>query len=89
MHDVSMLYTFILWGVILGILTVWVTIRGWRMGGPSQSVGSVFDKVCDSIQQLKRRWLLRDAPMKRLFGRISPLQVLVLACLLVYLLIFS
>ena len=47
MHDVSMLYTFILWGVILGILAVWVTIRGWRMGGPSQSVGSAFDKICD------------------------------------------
>ena len=89
MHDVSMLYTFILWGVILGILLVWVAIRGWRMGGPSQSVGSAFDKFCDRVQRLKRRRLLRDSPMKLLFGRISRLQVLILACLMAYLLIFS
>lgn len=89
MHDVSMLYTFILWGVLLGIAVVWVTIRGWRMGGPALSVGSYFDRLCDRINHLKRRWLLPDAPVKWLFGRVSRLQVLIFGCLLAFLLIFS
>lgn len=89
MHDVSLLYTFILWGVILGILIAWVTIRGWWMGGPAQSVGSAVEKLRDSTQYLKRRFLLQDTPMRWLFGMISRLQVLILACLLAYLLIFS
>jgi hypothetical protein len=89
MHTVSMTYTFILWGVILGILLVWVTIRGWRMGGPAQKVGSSIDSLCDAVARMKRRWLLPDAPMQWLFGRISRLQVVIVACLTGYLLIFS
>lgn len=89
MHDVSMLYTFILWGVILGILFVWVAVRGWRMGGPGQSAGSMFDVFCDRLLQLRRRFLLKDAPMRWLVGRVSRIQVVTLACLLVYLLTFS
>jgi hypothetical protein len=89
MHETSMRYTFILWGVILGILVVWVTVRGWRMGGPSQSVGSRFDQACDAIGRLRRRWLLADMPKWSLFGRVSRLQVLVVAVLVAYLLIFS
>ena len=89
MHTVSMTYTFIFWGVLLGILVAWVTIRGWRMGGPTQSVGSSFDKLCDAMSRARRRWLLSDAPMAWLFGRVSRLQVVVLACLLGYLLVFS
>lgn len=89
MHDLSMKYSFILWGVLLGIAVVWVTLRGWRMGGPLQRVGGVIDKVCDSLERAKRRWLLKDAPLPYFFGRTTRLQVSILAIMLGYLLIFS
>lgn len=31
MHDVSMLYTFIMWGVLLEKAVFWITPRGWRI----------------------------------------------------------
>ncbi len=89
MHATSMTYTFILWGVLLGIVVAWVTIRGWRMGGPIQSVGSSFDSLCDAMSRAKRQYLLFDTPITWLFGRVSRLQVMVLACFSGYLLIFS
>ena len=89
MHDVSMLYTFILWGVLLGILAVWLILRGWRMGGRTQRVGGLIDWACDGVQRAKRRWLLVDAPLKWMFGRVTRLQVAVLAALSIYLIIFS
>lgn len=89
MHETSMTYMFVLWGVLLGIAVVFVTIRGWKMGGPSMNVGSWFDGVCDAAERLRRRWLLVDAPMRRVFARVSRLQVVVLGILVVYLLIFS
>ncbi|KAF2717813.1 putative FRE ferric reductase-like transmembrane component [Polychaeton citri CBS 116435] len=90
MHDTSMLYSFILWGVILGILVLWPVIRGWRMGGPAQRVGGPLDALIDHIGTFTRRWLLPDAKMFRwIFGRVTRLQVTVLAVILAYLLIFS
>nr|OQO31085.1 hypothetical protein B0A51_01652 [Rachicladosporium sp. CCFEE 5018] len=89
MHDVSMVYTFIMWGVILGMLTLWLTIRGWRMGGPAQRVGGMIDWVCNNVQAGKRRLLLADAPLRSWFGRVPRLQAALLACLSGYLLIFS
>ncbi|KAK6421430.1 hypothetical protein LTR95_016803 [Oleoguttula sp. CCFEE 5521] len=84
-----MLYTFIIWGVILGILTLWLTIRGWRMGGPAQRVGGMIDWACNTVQAGMRRWLLADAPLRSLFGRVPTLQVVLLTCLSGYLLVFS
>lgn len=89
MHDVSMTYTFVLWGVLLGILFAWVVLRGWRMGGPAQSMGTVVDKACEGINKVKRKYLLQDAPMKSVFGRVTRVQLLVLAVLCGYLTIFS
>lgn len=89
MHKTSMTYTFILWVALLAVVIAWVTIRGWRMGGPTMSVGSSFDTLCGSFERVKREWLLPDAPMRWLFGRVSRLQVAVLACFLAYLLVFS
>lgn len=89
MHDISMLYSFIMWGVLLGIAVVWVTLRGWRMGGPEHGLDTWFDKMCDGINTAKRRWLMRDTPWKWLFGRTSRLQVLILVIMCVYLTIFS
>lgn len=89
MHSVSMLYTFIMWGVLLGIAAVWLIYRGWRMGGPSQSMGTWMDKLADRIGHLKRRYLIQDTPLKWAFGRTSRLQVAILAVLSAYLTIFS
>ena len=89
MHDLSMKYSFIMWGVLLGIAAVWVIIRGWRMGGPAQRVGGVIDTICNSLERAKRRWLLKDAPLRYFFGRTTRLQVAILAIMLGYLLIFS
>lgn len=89
MHDVSMTYSFIMWGVLLGIAVVWVALRGWRMGGPSQKVGGVIDGLCDRLGRLRRRWLLKDTPLRLLFGRTTRLQVAILAIMSGYLLIFS
>lgn len=89
MHKVSMLYTFIMWGVLLGIAAVWLIYRGWRMGGPSQSMDSWVDRLGDRVGHLKRRYLIQDSPIKRIFGRVSRLQVAILAILSVYLTIFS
>lgn len=89
MHDLSMKYSFIMWGVLLGIALVWVTIRGWRMGGPAQRVGGIIDKSCDGLARLRRRWLLKDSPFRALFGRTTRLQVAILAIISGYLLIFS
>jgi ferric-chelate reductase len=89
MHDVSMKYSFILWGVLLGIMVVWVMLRGWRMGGPAQRIGGVIDQMCDAGSRAKRRWLLQDNPFTSVFGRTTRLQVAILAIILGYLLIFS
>ncbi|GAB7365717.1 hypothetical protein MBLNU230_g7055t1 [Neophaeotheca triangularis] len=89
MHDVSMLYTFIMWGVILGILVMWVVLRGWRMGGVQQRMGGVIDSTCDAVNRAMRRWLLPDAPLKSVFGIVTRLQVVTLAVMLAYLLVFS
>ena len=79
-HDMSMLYNLFLWSVLSGMGLVWISVRGWRMGGPAQSVGSIFDKLCDQLNRFKRR-SIKDAPLRWLFGRVSRLQVLILACL--------
>ncbi|KAK3670897.1 hypothetical protein LTR78_009175 [Recurvomyces mirabilis] len=87
MHDVSMLYTFILWGVLLGIAVMVVWTRGWRMGGSRN--GGLVGGVCEKLARWRQRWLLQDPPARWLFGRTSRLQVLILVILLAYLLIFS
>lgn len=89
MHKVSMLYTFIMWGVLLGVAAVWLIIRGWRMGGSSQSMGTWFDKVADRLGHMKRRYLIQDTPLKWAFGRTSRLQVAIVTVLSAYLTIFS
>ncbi|OQN99658.1 hypothetical protein B0A48_14800 [Cryoendolithus antarcticus] len=78
-----------MWGVILGILTLWLTIRGWRMGGPAQRVGGMIDGVCNNVQAGKRRLLLVDAPLRSWFGRLPRLQIALLGCLSGYLLVLS
>jgi hypothetical protein len=88
-HDISMKYSFILWGVLLGIALAWVTLRGWRMGGPALRVGGIIDKICDSANHAKRRWLLKDAPLTYFFGHTTRLQVSILVIITGYLVVFT
>lgn len=88
MHETSMLYTFILWAVIGGVLLIWAALRFRRMGVASQGRGGFIDDLCSQTEALKRS-LLPDAPMRWLFGRVSRLQVVVLLVMLAYLLVFS
>ncbi|PHH88922.1 hypothetical protein CDD83_6884 [Cordyceps sp. RAO-2017] len=90
-HDLGMLYVGILWATILGILLLWVCLRhagrpaGLVAGTPSRSG---LDRARSALAALRRRHLLPDAS-RRLFGRTTRLQVLVLAILAGYLLVWS
>lgn len=89
MHETSMLYTFILWGVILSILLLWSLFRIWRAGPPSHGPSSLISLVQDKATRIKTRYLLPDAPMRSLFGRVSRLQLAILTAISIYLTIFS
>jgi hypothetical protein len=97
MHDTSMLYTFILWAVIGGLLMIAIVLRMLSPASPIARQGA--EKECStSSSSYYRAWRANQASMKRhllpesfvsLFGNVTRLQLLVLAILLCYLLIFS
>lgn len=99
MHDVSMLYTFIFWAVVGGILAIWLAVRllaplpGSSMttdgeaGQKKQKPGIVY-RSYRALAASRRRWLLPEA-IYSIFGHSSRLQVLILAVLSSYFLIFS
>lgn len=94
MHDVSMLYTFILWAVIGFLLLAAIAIRILKPVQPWSSsaivnrnereIGSFYYRSWRSIQAILKRRLLPES-----FGSITRLQMTVLVILLSYLLIFS
>lgn len=100
MHDVSMLYTFIMWAVIGGILAFAIFLRLIRPSSrrqPNLSNGleeqsrkgeSSFYRAWRGIQASMRKWLLPES-LTGIFGRVTRLQLLVLAILSGYLLIFT
>lgn len=98
-HDLSMLYSGILWCILAGILFIWLVGRKlW----PSKKADELFEgdneKALGASSQpsrLKRTFatafrsfLLPDSA-RAIFGRTTRLQVLILAALSAYLLIFS
>ncbi|KAK0267844.1 hypothetical protein LTR35_016018 [Friedmanniomyces endolithicus] len=92
MHETSMRYTFILWAVLLGIAAAWLFIRGWRMDEHEKRSSGPFESAWRHLALAKRRWLSTDftsKPLQHLFGHVSRLQILILAILLAYLLLFS
>jgi hypothetical protein len=89
MHDVSMLYTFILWGVLLGLMATFVIVRSWRIGEASRRTYGLLDQAWRKLSSWRRRWLLVHIPAWTGFGHVSRLQVLIFMILLAYLLIFS
>ena len=91
-HDNGMMYTGIIWATIGGILFLWAILR---QSSYSRFPGSVQTPQLSGIRKIRisaaavvRKHLLPDAP-RWIFGRTSRLQVLVLAALAGYLLIFS
>ncbi|KAK0365990.1 hypothetical protein LTR91_023600 [Friedmanniomyces endolithicus] len=92
MHETSMRYTFILWAALLGIAVVWLFIRGWRIDEHEKRSSGPFESAWRHLALAKRRWLSTDItskPLQHLFGHVSRLQILILAILLAYLLLFS
>ncbi|KAI1746099.1 ferric reductase like transmembrane component-domain-containing protein [Xylaria scruposa] len=95
-HDLSMLYSGILWATILAIVFVWTI--GRRLWTPSRADGpmpgsiraseSSVTRLVRSLSAYVRSSLLPDAA-RPLFGRTTRFQVLLLAVLAGYLLIWS
>ncbi|KAK2039926.1 ferric reductase like transmembrane component [Colletotrichum somersetense] len=99
-HDLGMLYSGILWIIICGILLVWAV---GRRALPSRSEEDVLraalledsprsksflNRLRQAISSGMNRYLLPDF-IRPIFGRTTRLQVLILAVLSGYLLIFS
>jgi hypothetical protein len=104
MHDLSMLYTFILWAVIGGLLSIWVVVRVFRprQGSKGNVDGALRDveglasgdnrstalRIWRAMVATTSHYLLPES-FTDLFGHVSRVQLVVLAGLLAYLLIFS
>jgi ferric-chelate reductase len=91
-HDRGMLYTGIIWSTLGGILLIWAILTHFNEPtiSPSLTVPRLagLRKLRVSLAVFSRRYLLPDAA-RMIFGRTTRLQVLVLAALAGYLLIFS
>ncbi|KAK2751924.1 hypothetical protein FQN55_008666 [Onygenales sp. PD_40] len=98
MHDVSMLYTFIMWAVIGGTVLLIFT---FRLANPrrystakgeleSQRAGKKgsISRAWGAVSATARCWLLPES-LVSFFGHVTRLQVVILAVILAYLLIFS
>lgn len=100
MHDVSMLYTFIMWAVIGALLALFIFLRIIKPQSrrqPRLSIGaaeqaesgeSSFYRAWRGIQATLRRALLPES-LVGWFGRVTRLQLLILAIISGYLLIFT
>ena len=97
-HDLGMLYTFILWAAIGGMLFIWGIGRHFiplRKSRESRSNGESADRpqgrlyrLCRTVSSTVRSYLLPDAS-RPVFGRVTRLQVLILQVLTTYLIIFT
>lgn len=103
-HDLSILYTFILWAVIGNVLALWVAVRNLRPREKSTSLrkGTLRDAKASKSKtgqsSILRVWRTMVASINHcllpegftgVFGHVSRVQLVVLAGLLTYLLIFS
>ncbi|KAI1419126.1 ferric reductase like transmembrane component-domain-containing protein [Xylaria sp. FL1777] len=95
-HDLSILYSGILWSIILGIVFLWTI--GRKLWAPSRADDLVSGSISSrksSVARFSRassayvRGLLLRDPARPIFGRTTGLQVLILAVLAGYLLIVS
>jgi hypothetical protein len=99
MHDISMTYTFILWVVIGVILVIYSAVRFLKPttrlnnktagleGQRTTGVSSAYHRAWGAVQASMRRRLLPES--FSFFGNVTRLQLLILAILSGYLVIFS
>ncbi|RAL15794.1 ferric reductase family protein [Aspergillus homomorphus CBS 101889] len=94
-HDVSMLYSFILWAVIVGILFLWALggrliriDRATTVPSPKTTHQSAAYRLSRTIQAAIRRHLLPEA-WPWVFGHTTRLQVLIFLILSGHLLVFT
>ncbi|PVH90408.1 hypothetical protein DM02DRAFT_680680, partial [Periconia macrospinosa] len=99
-HDLSMLYSGIMWAIIGGILLLWAVGRHFARSQPSgvqlpTEAGegvpqrrSALERLQRAIPSYVRRYGLPDAA-RPIFGRVTRTQVLTLAVLTGYLIVFS
>ncbi|KAL4966631.1 ferric reductase family protein [Aspergillus stella-maris] len=99
-HDLGMMYTFILWAVICGILFLWVLTRHifplTRVTTPSKEQlledstpkQNAFYRLGTSIKALVRRYLLPES-LPAIFGHTTRLQIAILAGIIAYLTVFT
>ncbi|EMD88713.1 hypothetical protein COCC4DRAFT_195500 [Bipolaris maydis ATCC 48331] len=99
-HDLSMLYSGIMWSIIGGILVIWGVGRHFARSQPSgvqlpAEVGegvpqkrSALERFQKAIASYSRQYLLPDAA-RPIFGRVTRTQVLTLTVLTGYLIVFS
>ena len=88
-HVRSMLYTFILWAVIAGVLAFMFSLRHMKSASRRSEIKTPLGRGIDAFGAFGRRWMLAESPLRWLFGRVTILQVTVLSALLGYLLVFS
>ncbi|KAL6230988.1 hypothetical protein BDW75DRAFT_221346 [Aspergillus navahoensis] len=100
-HDLGMLYTFILWAVICGLLFLFVLGRTLfplcRASAPADKAlledsrprQTAFYRLGTAVKSLTRRYLLPQSVLPSVFGHATRLQVLILAILITYLTIFT
>ncbi|KAL4945738.1 hypothetical protein BDV06DRAFT_184076 [Aspergillus oleicola] len=99
-HDLGMMYTFILWAVICGILFLWVLARHLfpltRVTTPSKEQlledstprQNAFYRLGTSIKALVRRYLLPES-LPTIFSHTTGLQIAIIAMIIGYLTIFT
>ncbi|KIV95058.1 hypothetical protein PV10_02760 [Exophiala mesophila] len=100
-HDLGMLYTGIFWATIGGILFLWYIGRKifqsptsgqdgvlWKLEGQNQVRQGGVEKLRSTIASYSRQFLLPES-LRLVFGRVTRLQVVILATLVGYLTIWS
>ncbi|KAL2869060.1 ferric reductase family protein [Aspergillus lucknowensis] len=100
-HDLGMMYTFILWAVICGILFLWVLGRRLfplartttipskeQLLEDSRPRQNAVHRLGTSIKAFTRRHLLPES-LTWFFGHTTRLQILILAILIAYLTVFT
>jgi Ferric reductase like transmembrane component len=96
-HDLGMLYTFVMWAAIGGILFMWGIGRHFV---PARKAGSLANeesgahpqsslyRLYRAVAAVTRKFLLPDAS-RAVFGRVTRLQIVILLGLTAYLMVFT
>ncbi|KAL4804125.1 ferric reductase like transmembrane component-domain-containing protein [Aspergillus unguis] len=93
-HDLGMLYTFILWAVICGLLFLWVLGRRLfplsRNTVPKDGVArqNAIYRSFTTFKSFSRQYLLPES-LPSIFGHTTRLQILILAVIIGYLTVFT